>query len=47
VEEQKRKKTSLDDMTVAELRELARARMMRGYSKLKKGELIGRLKAVS
>ncbi|GJN38048.1 hypothetical protein PR202_gb27056 [Eleusine coracana subsp. coracana] len=47
VTEERRKKTSLDDMTVAELRELARARRMRGYSKLKKGELIDRLKGVS
>ncbi|KQK03234.1 uncharacterized protein LOC100838460 isoform X2 [Brachypodium distachyon] len=34
----------LKDMKVPELRELARARLMRGYSKLKKGELIDRLK---
>ncbi|KAK3159791.1 hypothetical protein QOZ80_1BG0051140 [Eleusine coracana subsp. coracana] len=46
VTEERRKKTSLDDMTVAELRELARARRMRGYSKLKKGELIDRLKDI-
>jgi hypothetical protein len=31
-------------MKVAELRELARARRMKGYSKLKKGDLIDRLK---
>ena len=35
---------NLEDMKVAELRELARARRMRGYSKLKKGELIDLLK---
>jgi hypothetical protein len=37
---------NLEDMNVADLRELARARRMRGYSKLKKGELIDRLKGV-
>ncbi|PAN32826.1 hypothetical protein PAHAL_5G514900 [Panicum hallii] len=37
---------NLEDMKVADLRELARARRMRGYSKLKKGELIDRLKGV-
>ncbi|KAK3163357.1 hypothetical protein QOZ80_1AG0002570 [Eleusine coracana subsp. coracana] len=47
VTEERRKKTSLDDMTVAELRELAKASRMRGYSKLKKGQLIDRLKGVS
>jgi hypothetical protein len=31
-------------MKVAELRELARARGVKGYSKLKKGDLIDRLK---
>jgi hypothetical protein len=35
---------NLEDMKVAELREMAKARQMRGYSKLKKGELIDRLK---
>ncbi|KAM0856408.1 hypothetical protein ACQ4PT_049151 [Festuca glaucescens] len=34
----------LEDKKVAELREMAKARRMRGYSKLKKGELIDRLK---
>jgi hypothetical protein len=38
---------SLEDMNVAELRELARARRMRGYSKLKKGELIHRLRGAT
>ncbi|OEL29453.1 hypothetical protein BAE44_0009528 [Dichanthelium oligosanthes] len=37
---------NLEDMKVGELRELARARRMRGYSKLKKDELINRLKGV-
>ncbi|KAL5229345.1 hypothetical protein ABZP36_017610 [Zizania latifolia] len=36
----------LNDMKVTELRELARARRMKGYSKLKKSELIDRLKGV-
>lgn len=35
---------NLEDMKVAELRELAKARRMKGYSKLKKAELIDRLK---
>jgi hypothetical protein len=35
---------NLDVTKVAELREMAKARQMRGYSKLKKGELIDRLK---
>uniref|UniRef100_A0A0D9UY24 Rho termination factor-like N-terminal domain-containing protein n=1 Tax=Leersia perrieri TaxID=77586 RepID=A0A0D9UY24_9ORYZ len=37
---------NLNDMKVAQLRELARARRMKGYSKLKKSELIDRLKGV-
>ncbi|CAD6239831.1 unnamed protein product [Miscanthus lutarioriparius] len=45
-EERQRKVMNLEDMNVADLRELARARRMRGYSKLKKGELIDRLKGV-
>ncbi|KAF8663301.1 hypothetical protein HU200_055913 [Digitaria exilis] len=44
--EEQGRKTNLEDMKVAELRELARARRMRGYSKLKRGELIDRLKGV-
>lgn len=40
------KALNLDDMKVAELRELARARRMKGYSKLKKRELIDRLNGV-
>ncbi|CAM0880304.1 unnamed protein product [Alopecurus aequalis] len=35
---------NLEGMKVPELRELAKARGMKGYSKLKKGELIDRLK---
>uniref|UniRef100_A0ACD5VCK0 Uncharacterized protein n=1 Tax=Avena sativa TaxID=4498 RepID=A0ACD5VCK0_AVESA len=35
---------NLEDMKVPELKELAKARRMRGYSKLKKGELIDLLK---
>ncbi|XP_015695262.1 uncharacterized protein LOC102707528 isoform X2 [Oryza brachyantha] len=35
----------LNDMKVAQLRELARARRMKGYWKLKKSELIDRLKS--
>ncbi|KAL6626933.1 hypothetical protein ACP70R_030659 [Stipagrostis hirtigluma subsp. patula] len=46
VREEHGKVINLEDMKVAELRELARARRMRGYSKLKKGELIDRLKGV-
>ncbi|XP_062232911.1 uncharacterized protein LOC133930291 [Phragmites australis] len=46
VSEEHGKVVNLDDMKVAELRELARARRMRGYSKLKKGELIDRLKGL-
>uniref|UniRef100_A0A0E0BYT7 Rho termination factor-like N-terminal domain-containing protein n=1 Tax=Oryza meridionalis TaxID=40149 RepID=A0A0E0BYT7_9ORYZ len=38
------KALDLNDMKVAELRELARARRMKGYSRLKKSELIDRLK---
>ena len=45
-EEQGRGMINLEDMKVSDLRELARARRMRGYSKLKKGELIDRLKGV-
>ncbi|CAL4978477.1 unnamed protein product [Urochloa decumbens] len=37
---------NLEDMKMAELKELARARRMRGYSKLKKDELIERLRGV-
>lgn len=44
--EEQRRMVNLEDMKVADLRELARARRMRGYSKLKKGELIDRLKGV-
>ncbi|KAJ1282101.1 hypothetical protein BS78_03G024200 [Paspalum vaginatum] len=44
--EERARVTNLEDMKMAELRELARARRMRGYSKLKKGELIDRLKGV-
>ncbi|XP_062190423.1 uncharacterized protein LOC133893422 isoform X2 [Phragmites australis] len=44
--EEQGKVINLDDMKMAELRELARARRMRGYSKLKKGELLARLKGV-
>ncbi|EEE54079.1 hypothetical protein OsJ_00806 [Oryza sativa Japonica Group] len=40
------KALDLNDMKVAELRELARARRMKGYSRLKKSELIDRLKGV-
>ncbi|KAL6838796.1 hypothetical protein ACP4OV_031510 [Aristida adscensionis] len=43
-DEQSGKAVNLEDMKVDELRELARARRMRGYSKLKKSELIDRLK---
>lgn len=35
---------NLEDMKVPELRDMARERGMRGYSKLKKGELIDRLR---
>ena len=35
---------NFEGMTVPELRDLARVRGMRGYSKLKKGELIDRLR---
>ncbi|CAO2205219.1 unnamed protein product [Urochloa humidicola] len=44
--ETQRKVINLEDMKMAELRELARARRMRGYSKLKKVELVDRLKGV-
>uniref|UniRef100_A0A804MYA9 Transducin/WD40 repeat-like superfamily protein n=1 Tax=Zea mays TaxID=4577 RepID=A0A804MYA9_MAIZE len=47
VSEGPRKVKSLEDMNVAGLRELARARRMRGYSKLKKGELIDRLRGAT
>lgn len=47
VSEGPRKVKSLEDMNVAGLRELARARRMRGYSKLKKGELIHRLRGAT
>lgn len=35
---------NLEDMKVPELRDMARVRGMRGYSKLKKGELIDLLR---
>ena len=44
--EEQRRMINLEEMKMADLRELARARRMRGYSKLKKGELIDRLKGV-
>ncbi|CAO2186113.1 unnamed protein product [Urochloa humidicola] len=44
--EERERAINLEDMKMAELRELARARRMRGYSKLKKGELIDRLRGV-
>ncbi|RLN23634.1 hypothetical protein C2845_PM07G38170 [Panicum miliaceum] len=37
---------NMEEMKVADLRELASARSMRGHSKLKKGELIDHLKGV-
>ncbi|XP_048562386.1 uncharacterized protein LOC125543175 [Triticum urartu] len=38
---------NLEDMKVPELRDMARVRGMRGYSKLKKGELIDRLRGLA
>ncbi|KAM3329107.1 hypothetical protein ACQJBY_026276 [Aegilops geniculata] len=38
---------NFEGMTVPELRDMARVRGMRGYSKLKKGELIDRLRGAS
>ncbi|CAO2181313.1 unnamed protein product, partial [Urochloa humidicola] len=45
--EERERAINLEDMKMAELRELARARRMRGYSKLNKGELIDRLRGVT
>ena len=44
---QKTDKTDYESYTVAELKALCKERGIKGYSKLKKAELIGRLKESS
>ena len=41
---EEKKEVSLDKMTVAELRELAKAKDIKGYSTMKKAELLEALK---